>query len=45
MARDIDLENIPRFDPTLEGQMARLEREPLKLVFEPTRRKLHIPEQ
>jgi hypothetical protein len=46
MANDIDLDSISKTDVNgaqLEGQISRAEREPLKPVFEPMRRKMHIP--
>ncbi|KAK5032206.1 hypothetical protein LTS07_001929 [Exophiala sideris] len=48
MARDIDVDAISRTDGDgfhLEGQISREERQPLKPVFEPMRRKMHIPGQ
>lgn len=45
MAQDIDLHRYPKADESLEGRIARQEREPLKPVFEPMRRKLHLPVQ
>ncbi|KAJ9612527.1 hypothetical protein H2200_004124 [Cladophialophora chaetospira] len=46
MARDIDLDAISKTDVNgapLEGQISRGDRQPLKPVFEPMRRKMHIP--
>ncbi|ETI23039.1 hypothetical protein G647_04835 [Cladophialophora carrionii CBS 160.54] len=46
MANDIELDSISKTDVSgaqLEGQISRAEREPLKPVFEPMRRKMHIP--
>ncbi len=43
MARDIDLEKKSAYDEDFEGHVVRQQREPLKPVFEPMRRKLHIP--
>ena len=44
MASDVDLESIPRdaVDGMI-GHISRPKREPLRPVFEPARRKLHIP--
>jgi hypothetical protein len=42
MAREIDLEQISSPDDTYDGEIVRREREPLKPVFDPMRRKLHI---
>ncbi|KAL6242686.1 hypothetical protein RBB50_010332 [Rhinocladiella similis] len=46
MARDIDLDAISRTDADdtqLEGQISRDQRTPLVPIFEPMRRKMHIP--
>ncbi|KIW26878.1 uncharacterized protein PV07_06672 [Cladophialophora immunda] len=46
MANDIDLDAISKTDGNgaqLEGQISRGERQPLKPVFEPMRRKMHVP--
>ncbi|KIW17315.1 hypothetical protein PV08_04507 [Exophiala spinifera] len=46
MARDIDLDAISRTDADdaqVEGQISRNNRHPLVPVFEPMRRKMHIP--
>jgi hypothetical protein len=43
MAREIDLEQISSSGDTYDGEIVRLERDPLKPVFDPMRRKLHIP--
>ncbi|KAH0846781.1 putative esterase [Fonsecaea pedrosoi] len=46
MANDVDLDSISKTDgkgAQLEGQISRGERQPLKPVFEPMRRKMHVP--
>jgi len=46
MAGEIDLDAISKADVNgalLEGQISREERGPLKPVFEPMRRKMHLP--
>jgi hypothetical protein len=43
MACEMDLEKMPNSDGTFEGEIAGRKREPLKPVFEPMRRKLHLP--
>ncbi|EXJ80479.1 hypothetical protein A1O1_08624 [Capronia coronata CBS 617.96] len=47
MAREVDLDAISKVegDGKLEGQISRTDREPLKPVFEPMRRKMHVPGQ
>jgi hypothetical protein len=43
MAGEIDLEQISTSDDTYNGEIVCTAREPLKPVFEPMRRKLHVP--
>jgi len=43
MAREIDLEPVPSSENKYDGEIVRREREPLKPVFDPMRRKLHVP--
>jgi len=46
MARDIELDAISKTDvddAQLEGQISREERGPLKPIFDPMRRKMHVP--
>jgi hypothetical protein len=43
MACEMDLEKMPNSDGTFEGETVGRKREPLKPVFEPMRRKLHLP--
>jgi hypothetical protein len=43
MACEMDLEKMPNSDGTFEGEIVRRKREPLKPIFEPMRRKLHLP--
>jgi hypothetical protein len=43
MAREMDLEKMPNSDDAFEGGIVSSKREPLKLAFEPMRRKLHLP--
>lgn len=43
MARNVDFESIPHEDAALEGWVARQDRDPLRPVFQPTRRKLDLP--
>jgi hypothetical protein len=43
MAREMDLEKMPNSDDAFEGEIVSSKREPLKLAFEPMRRKLHLP--
>ena len=44
MANEVDLDNMPaKLDEALEGRISRPKREPLVPVFDPTRRRLHIP--
>jgi len=43
MARDVDLEKKSTSADDYEGHVVRQQREPLKPIFEPMRRKLHIP--
>jgi predicted alpha/beta-fold hydrolase len=43
MACEIDLDQVPESDDTFEGEIVRSKREPLKPVFDPMRRKLHLP--
>jgi hypothetical protein len=48
MAREIDLNAISKDEvdgEQLEGQISRSHREPLKPVFDPMRRKMHVPGQ
>jgi hypothetical protein len=43
MACEMDLDKMPNSDGTFEGEIVGRKREPLKPVFEPMRRKLHLP--
>src|SRR5271154_2011332 len=43
MACEMDLEKMPNSDGTFEGEIVGRKREPLKPVFEPMRRRLHLP--
>jgi predicted alpha/beta-fold hydrolase len=43
MAREVDFNSIPHEDAALEGWVARQDRDPLRPVFQPTRRKLDLP--
>jgi hypothetical protein len=43
MALEIDLDKMPSSDDNYNGEIVRREREPLKPVFDPMRRKLHLP--
>ena len=43
MACEMDLEKMPNSDGTIEGEIVGRRREPLKPVFEPMRRRLHLP--
>jgi hypothetical protein len=43
MAYEMDLEKMPNSGDTFEGEIVSPKREPLKPVFEPMRRKLHLP--
>jgi hypothetical protein len=48
MVREIDLDAISQTDADgcqLEGRISREQRDPLTPVFEPMRRKMHIPAQ
>jgi hypothetical protein len=46
MAKDINLDAISKSDgrgAQLQGHISREDRKPLKPVFEPMRRKMHVP--
>ena len=45
MAREVDFEKIPHEAAALEGWVSRQDRDPLRPVFQPTRRKLDLPTQ
>lgn len=42
IALEIDLEQMPTSDDKDNGEIVRREREPLKPVYDPMRRKLHV---
>jgi predicted alpha/beta-fold hydrolase len=43
MVREVDFEKISHEDASLEGWVSRQDRDPLRPVFQPTRRKLDLP--